>query len=90
VIYKFLKQIIKAALFFFFKKIVVTGKEHIPRNGPLIIVANHPNTFMDPLLIAAITSQRIGFVANASIFVNQFISRIFSYFHVIPFLEKMM
>ena len=87
-IYKFLKQIIKAALFFFFKKIVVTGKEHIPRNGPLIIVANHPNTFMDPLLIAAITSQRIGFVANASIFVNQFISRIFSYFHVIPIFRK--
>ena len=87
-IYKFLKQIIKAALFFFFRKIVVTGKEHIPANGPLIIVANHPNTFMDPLLIAAITSQRIGFVANASIFLNKFISRIFNYFHVIPIYRK--
>ena len=87
-IYKFLKQIIKAALFFFFKKIVVTGKEHIPPNGPLIIVANHPNTFMDPLLIAAITNQRIGFVANASIFLNQLITRIFSYFHVIPIFRK--
>ncbi len=87
-IYKFLKQIIKAALFFFFRKIVVSGKEHIPLNGPLIIVANHPNTFMDPLLIAAIANQRIGFVANASIFLNQFISRVFSYFHVIPIFRK--
>jgi len=88
VIYKFLIQIIKAALFFFFKKIVVTGKKHIPANGPLIIVANHPNTFMDPLLIAAITDQRIGFVANASIFLNQFITKIFTYFHVIPIFRK--
>lgn len=87
-IYKFLIQIIKIALFFFFKKIVVTGKEKIPGNGPLIIVANHPNTFMDPLLVAAITSQRVGFIANASIFFNQFISRIFSYFHVIPIFRK--
>ncbi len=87
-IYKFLIQIIKAALFFFFKKIVVTGKKHIPANGPLIIVANHPNTFMDPLLIAAITDQRIGFVANASIFLNQFITKIFTYFHVIPIFRK--
>ena len=87
-IYKFLKQVIRAALFFFFKKIVVTGKEHIPPNGPLIIVANHPNTFMDPLLIAAITNQRIGFVANASIFLNQFVSKIFRYFHVIPIFRK--
>ena len=73
-IYKFLKQVIKAALFFFFRKIVVSGKENIPANGPLIIVANHPNTFMYRLLIAAITSQRIGFVAYASIFLNKFIS----------------
>ncbi len=87
-IYKFLKQIIKASIFFFFRKIVVTGKEHIPATGPLIIVANHPNTFMDPLLVAAITDQRVGFVANASIFVNKFLSRIFNYFHVIPIFRK--
>lgn len=87
-IYKFLKQIIKAALFFFFKKIVVSGKDHIPANGPLILVANHPNTFMDPLLIAAITNQRVGFVGNASIFFNQFITKIFTYFHVIPIFRK--
>jgi 1-acyl-sn-glycerol-3-phosphate acyltransferase len=88
VIYKFLKQIIKAALFFFFRKIVVSGKEQIPVNGPLIIVANHPNTFMDPLLVAAITDQRIGFVANAGIFLNKLISRVFTYFHVIPIYRK--
>lgn len=87
-IYKFLKQIIKAALFFFFRKIIVTGKEYIPTSGPLILVANHPNTLMDPLLIAAIADQRVGFVANAGIFVNKFISRIFNYFHVIPIFRK--
>jgi len=88
VIYKFLKQIIKVSLFFFFKKIVVTGRKNIPDTGPLILVANHPNTFMDPLLIAAITSNRMGFVANASIFVNKFIAKIFRYFHVIPIYRK--
>lgn len=87
-IYQFLKQIIKTALFFFFKKIVIEGKEHIPKKGPLLLVANHPNTFMDPLLIAAITDQRIGFIANAGIFLNKFISRILSYFHVIPIYRK--
>lgn len=87
-IYLFLKQIIRASLFFFFKRILVSGKEHLPDKGPLIIVANHPNTLMDPLLIAAITGQRIGFVANAGIFVNKLITRIFNYFHVIPIYRK--
>jgi len=83
-IYHFLKQIIKIAISIFFKKVVVTGKGNIPYNGPLLIVANHPNTFMDPLIITAITRQRIGFVGNASIFINKIVNSIFSYFHVIP------
>jgi len=87
-IYQFLKQVIRASLFFFFKKILISGKEHIPDKGPLIIVANHPNTLMDPLLIAAITGQRIGFVANAGIFLNKIITKIFNYFHVIPIYRK--
>ena len=87
-IYKFLRQIIKAALFFFFKNIVVAGKENIPAKGPYIIAANHPNTFMDPLLVAAIIQQRVGFVANAGIFINKLVSSIFSYFHVIPIYRK--
>ena len=86
--YQFLKQLIKVSLFFFFKHIVVNGKEHIPDKGPLILVSNHPNTFMDPLLIAAITRQRIGFIANAGLFVNKIVARVFSYFHVIPIYRK--
>ena len=67
-IYHFLRQIIKISLFIFFKKIVVTGKENIPVKGPLIIVANHPNTLIDPLIIGSITKQKIGFIANAGLF----------------------
>jgi len=86
--YPFLKQLIKASLFFFFKHIVVNGKEHIPDKGPLILVANHPNTFMDPLLIASITRQRIGFIGNAGIFSNKIIAKILRFFHVIPIFRK--
>ena len=88
-IYSFLKRIIKITLFIFFKKIVVNGKDNIPSKGPLIIVANHPNTFMDPMIIISITKQRLGFVGNGGIFINKFVNSILSYFHVIPiFREK--
>jgi len=87
-IYRLLKQIIKVALFFFFRKIVVSGKENLLSEGPLIVVANHPNTFMDSLIIASIMKQRMGFLANAGIFSNSFISKILSYFHVIPVFRK--
>jgi 1-acyl-sn-glycerol-3-phosphate acyltransferase len=67
---------------------VVTGKENIPVIGPLIIVANHPNTLIDPLIIGSITKQKIGFIANAGLFKNKLLSRIFRYAHVIPIYRK--
>ena len=83
-IYFFLKRIIRLSLSVFFERIEVTGTEHLPAKGPLIVVANHPSTLMDPLLIASVMKQRIGFVGNASLFVNKAISSFFRYFHVIP------
>jgi len=87
-IYRFLKQITKVGLFFFFRKIVISGKENLLYKGPLIVVANHPNTFMDPLIIASFMKQRLGFLANASIFKVPIFARILSFFHVIPVFRK--
>jgi len=87
-IYFLVKKLVRLSLAIFFKKIVVTGKEHIPDNGPLIIVSNHPNTFMDALVVAILAKQRIGFVGNASVFANKMAARFFRYFHVIPIYRK--
>jgi glycerol-3-phosphate O-acyltransferase/dihydroxyacetone phosphate acyltransferase len=87
-IYHAVRQLIRIALAVFFKKIVVSGSENIPDKGPLIIVANHPNTLMDPLIVASIFKQKIGFVANAGIFGNKVLNAVFNYFHVIPIFRK--
>ena len=87
-IYGFLKRLFKISLFFFFKRIVVRGKEHIPAEGPLIIVANHPNTMVDPILIASIFNRRIGFIAKSVIFINKLVSAILNFFHIIPIIRK--
>lgn len=87
-VYTFLKKIITASLVVFYRSIVVEGKENIPRKGPLIIAANHPNTFMDPLLIAAFVKQRVGFLANGGIFRNKIMAAVLNYLHVIPIYRK--
>lgn len=87
-IYQSLIQLVKILLSIFFKRVIVTGKENIPEEGPLIIVANHPNTFMDPVLVASITNQRIGFVGNAGVFSNKIVAAVLRYFHVIPIYRK--
>lgn len=72
------------ALRIFFRKVSIHKEIELPTKGPLIIVGNHPNTFMDPLILATLFKQRVGFLGNASIFVHPLVNAIFSFFRVIP------
>jgi 1-acyl-sn-glycerol-3-phosphate acyltransferase len=87
-LYTLIKVLVRISTAVFFKKIVVVGRERLPARGPAIIVANHPNTLMDPLLVAMLFQQQVGFVANAGIFSNSLLTRFFRHFHVIPIYRK--
>lgn len=66
------RVIARIAVRVFFGGIEVTGLEHIPREGPLIIAANHPNTMVDPLILMAVVPRKIHFVAASILFRNPF------------------
>jgi glycerol-3-phosphate O-acyltransferase / dihydroxyacetone phosphate acyltransferase len=82
-LYNFLKIIVKISLRIFFKRFQIENADFLKTDGPLIVVGNHPNTFMDPLIAAALVRQRVAFLANGSIF-NRFTRPVFDYFNVIP------
>lgn len=87
-LYNFFKILITIALRIFFRKYQVQGREQLnAAKGPLIVVSNHPNTLIDPLIVATLMPQRVAFVANGSIF-NAFTRPIFRYFNVIPVYRK--
>lgn len=72
----------------FFKSIHITGRENIPAKGPLIIVANHPSTFMDPIVIATILKRKIFFLAKGEAFKSGFAKWILPKFNMIPVYRK--
>jgi 1-acyl-sn-glycerol-3-phosphate acyltransferase len=45
----------------------VSGQEHVPRNGTLLVVANHLSWY-DPLLLAVVLPRRVWFYTKAEIF----------------------
>lgn len=47
----------------------VTGKEHVPKKGPLLIVANHLS-LVDPPLLAASVPRAIHFMAKRELFTS--------------------
>ena len=73
-IYSILKNISKLALKVYFRKIHIEGRENIPKNGPFLIVANHPSSFLDPVSIAVLVKQKISFLAGGFMFKNKFVA----------------
>ncbi len=66
--YRLFKIFISTGLFFFFKKIKVYNEENIPAKGAILLISNHKNALIDPLLIATTTRRSIHFLTRASAF----------------------
>ena len=52
----------------FFRRIEISGAERVPKDGPLVIVGNHPNSLLDPVLVATTSGRRVSFAAKAPLF----------------------
>ena len=56
-----------AGLSLFFDRIEVEGDELVPRDGPLLVVANHTNGLVDGLLLAAIPPRPVSLTAKSAL-----------------------
>lgn len=79
-----LRFLVNIALHGYFRKIIISGKENIPKGKPVILVANHQNALIDPLLLA--TSSRLNpwFLTRASVFKNPFIAKLLNFIRMLP------
>lgn len=87
-LYSALKPFIQITVRVFFRSITYRNKNSIPDKGPLLILANHPSTFMDPIVIAVIVKRPVYFLAKAAIFKSAFAKWILPKFHIIPLYRK--
>lgn len=83
-LYAILKLIYKTGLWVFFRKFEVRNKERLPDRGPLLLVSNHPNTFMDPVVIASLLQQPVYFIAKSTVFGSSFTNWLLRNMHLIP------
>ena len=80
----FLRMLTKIALHGYFRKIIVQGRENIPNNCPIILVANHQNALIDPLLLATHTSLNPYFLTRASVFKNPMVAKLLGLIRMLP------
>jgi glycerol-3-phosphate O-acyltransferase/dihydroxyacetone phosphate acyltransferase len=84
-LYTILKPFVALCLRAFFRKIAVIGKQHLHGEGPMIFVSNHPNSFLDPLILLTAQRPQMHFIAGAEWFGQGLKNFIFRHeFNMIP------
>ncbi len=79
-----LRLLVKVALHGYFKKIIVEGRENLPKNRPVILVANHQNALIDPLLLATHTRLNPWFLTRAAVFTNPIVAKLLHFIRMLP------
>ena len=87
-LYHLLRPIAITGINLFYNSISVEHQDRIPKKGPVIFAANHPNTMMDPLIVAASCGRRVSFLAKSTLFLNSIVSRLLSMIGIIPVYRK--
>ncbi len=83
-LYKTLRVYLNVGLFFFFRKVMVSGIDNIPKSGPVIFVANHQNAILDGVLVASATHRTCHFLTRADIFVKPLYVKLLSLINSMP------
>lgn len=52
----------------FYRRLEASGRELIPRTGPVLFVANHPNALLDPLALLCLAGRPVSFLAKEPLF----------------------
>jgi 1-acyl-sn-glycerol-3-phosphate acyltransferase len=79
-----LKIIIRAALWLFCNNIYIKNKHLFSKKGPLLIFANHPNSFLDAIIIASNYNRRVYFLARGDVFEKPIFRFLLSSLNMIP------
>jgi len=66
------------------KRIVVSNAVRCSDRGPMIIAANHPNSFFDAVVIALTMQRPISFIARGDVFAKPAIAKLLRSIHLIP------
>ena len=53
---------------FYYPRIEIEGAERIPATGPVLLIANHPNSLIDPVLLGVVARRPVRLLAKAPLF----------------------
>ncbi|HZF05475.1 MAG TPA: lysophospholipid acyltransferase family protein [Patescibacteria group bacterium] len=86
--YRSVRAVARFWLWFFFKAVDVRHPERVPREKPVLLCINHPNNFIDSLVVGAAVRRKVHYLATAALFRNPLVARFLLAAGAIPVYRK--
>lgn len=83
-LYSFAKIIARLALPIYCRDIDINRKDLLKHKGPLLLAANHPNSFLDAIILCTLFDGAVYSLARGDAFKNKLAARILTLFKMFP------
>ena len=83
-LFKLLKLPAKLAIKIYCRNIKIQNKHLLNSDGPLLIACNHPNSFLDAIILATLFKKPIYSLARGDAFKNKFIAKLLIRLYILP------
>ena len=73
--YRTVRGVARFWLWFLFKAVDTRHPERVPAGGPVLLCVNHPNNFIDSLVVGSVLRRKVHYLATAAMFRNPLLAR---------------
>jgi glycerol-3-phosphate O-acyltransferase / dihydroxyacetone phosphate acyltransferase len=86
--YRAVRAVARFWLWFLFKSVDARHPERVPAAGPVLLCVNHPNNFIDSLIVGGAVRRKVHYLATAAMFRNRLMARFLLACGAIPVYRK--
>ncbi|MBN8699417.1 MAG: 1-acyl-sn-glycerol-3-phosphate acyltransferase [Chitinophagales bacterium] len=83
-LYSFIKIIARLALPLYCRNIRISNRHLLQHKGPLLLAVNHPNSFLDAIILCTLFNKPVHSLARGDAFKNKWAARMLYLFRIFP------
>lgn len=83
-LYHFVKILGRLAIHIFCRKISINDKTWLTQKGPILIAANHPNSFLDSIIVDILFDEPVHSLARGDVFKKPTYAKLLRALHILP------
>lgn len=84
ILYLALRPFLRQGAKVFVRRHEITGLENFPMHNPVLLISNHQNAMLDPVLICFFAPKQLHWLTRADIFKNGLVKKLLHNFNMMP------